>query len=80
MDHLRREFDSKSSTNKKGRSKHGVLKLFLQEVCIPGRTLLQFAVHVCRECLSICVYAFFPFDFEGGMWDLIVLVPDHCLN
>ena len=20
------------------------------------------------------------FGFEGGMWDLIVLVPDHCLS
>ena len=24
--------------------------------------------------------AFFPFGFEGGMWDLIVFVPDHCLS
>ena len=31
-----------------------------------------------RERLSICVYASFPFGFEAGMWDLIVLVPDHC--
>ena len=22
----------------------------------------------------------FPFGFEGGMWDLIELVPDHCLS
>ena len=22
----------------------------------------------------------FPFGFEGGMWDLIVLLPDHCLS
>ena len=22
---------------------------------------------------------FFPFGFEGGMWDLLVLVPDHFL-
>ena len=22
----------------------------------------------------------FPFDFEGGMWDLIVLIPGHCLS
>ena len=21
----------------------------------------------------------FPFGFEGGVWDLIVLIPDHCL-
>ena len=23
---------------------------------------------------------FFPFGFEGRMWDLIVSVPDHCLS
>ena len=22
----------------------------------------------------------FPFGYEGGMWDLIVLIPDHCLS
>ena len=24
--------------------------------------------------------SFFPFDFEGGKWDLIILIPDHCLS
>ena len=24
--------------------------------------------------------ASFPFGFEGGMWDMIVTVPDHCLS
>ena len=27
----------------------------------------------------LCV-SFFPFGFEGGMWDLIVLIPDHCIS
>ena len=27
--------------------------------------------------LRVCFFPFFYFD--GGMWDLIVLVPDHCL-
>ena len=22
----------------------------------------------------------FPLGFEGGMWDLIVMIPDHCLS
>ena len=30
--------------------------------------------------VSVCTYASFPFAFEGGMWDLIVLAPDHCLS
>ena len=25
-------------------------------------------------------YTYFPFGFEGRMWDLIVSVPDHCLS
>ena len=35
---------------------------------------------VFRERLSIFMCASFPFGFEGGMWGLIVLVPDHCLS
>ena len=30
--------------------------------------------------LALCVCASFSFDFDGGLWDLIVLVPDHCLS
>ena len=42
-------------------------------------------VCVLRWCLSVseCIFCecfFFPFGFEGGMWDLIALVPDHCLS
>ena len=22
----------------------------------------------------------FPFSFDGGLWNLIVLIPDHCLS
>ena len=31
-------------------------------------------------CRFVCVCASFPFCFEGGMWDLIVVFPDHCLS
>ena len=27
-----------------------------------------------------CVFASLPFGFQGGMRDLIVIVPDHCLS
>ena len=27
----------------------------------------------------IYVFSYFPFGFEGRMWDLIVSVPGHCL-
>ena len=31
------------------------------------------------DVLSVSVCSSFPFDFEGGMWDLIVLIPNHCI-
>ena len=41
--------------------------------------------HVCERAVhSAFVYVFncvcdsFPLDFKAGMWNLIVLVPDHC--
>ena len=30
--------------------------------------------------LSVYVFSYFPFGFEGRIWDLIVSVPDHCLS
>ena len=41
---------------------------------------MRFTLHVFYKRLSICVYTSFPFGFEGGMWDLIILVPDHFLS
>ena len=31
-------------------------------------------------CQFMYLLSYFPFGFEGRMWDLIVLVPDHCLS
>ena len=33
-----------------------------------------------RGLSSIYVFSYFPFGFEGRIWDLIVSVPDHCLS
>ena len=33
-----------------------------------------------RKLLSVYVFSYFPFGFEGRMWDPIVSVPDHCLS
>ena len=33
-----------------------------------------------RKLSSIYVFRYFPFGFEGRIWDLIVSVPDHCLS
>ena len=40
----------------------------------------RFTASVFRKLLSVYVFSYFPFGFEGRMWDLIVSVPDHCLS
>ena len=37
-------------------------------------------MRVFRECLSVCAFASFPYGFEGGIWDLIIFIPDHRLS
>ena len=38
-------------------------------------------VCVLRGCwLKFFVCSSFPFGIEGWMWDVIVLIPDHCLS
>ena len=32
------------------------------------------------NCRQFMYFSYFPFGFEGRMWDLIVSVPDHCLS
>ena len=41
---------------------------------------IRFIARVFRKLLSIYVFNYFPFSFEGRRWDLIVSVPDHCLS
>ena len=33
-----------------------------------------------RTCIIFRVCSSFPFGFEGGFWDLIILIPDRCLS
>ena len=40
----------------------------------------MFTVRFFRERLSVCVCASFPFDFESGMCNSVVLIPDNCLK
>ena len=42
--------------------------------------LIQLTVRAFRERLSVCECASFHFCFKGGMWDSILLVPDHSLS
>ena len=40
----------------------------------------RYAASAFRKLSSIYVFSYFPFGFEGRIWDLIVSVPDHCLS
>ena len=42
--------------------------------------LIRFTARAFRKLVSIYVFSYFTFSFEGRMWDLIVSVPDHCLS
>ena len=41
---------------------------------------IRLAAHALRKLLSIYAFSYFPFGFEGRIWDLIASVPDHCLS
>ena len=41
---------------------------------------IRFTASDFRKLLSMYVFSYFHFGFEGRMWDLIVSVPDHCLS
>ena len=41
---------------------------------------ILFTASAFRKLPSIYVFSYFPFAFEGRIWDLIVSVPDHCLS
>ena len=45
-----------------------------------GEMFIRFTASAFRKLLSIYVFSYFTFGFEGRMWDLIVSVPDHCLS
>ena len=42
--------------------------------------IILFTASAFRKLPSIYVFSYFPFGFEGRIWDLIVSVPDHCLS
>ena len=48
---------------------------------LSGKELfIRFTARAFRKLLSIYVFSYFPFGFEGRMLYLIVSVPDHCLS
>ena len=48
---------------------------------LSGKKLfIRFTASAFRKLLSIYVFSYFPFGFEGRMWDLIISIPGHCLS
>ena len=41
---------------------------------------IRFTARSFRKLLPLYVLSYFPFSFEGRMWDLIESIPDHCLS
>ena len=41
---------------------------------------IRFTAIAFRKLPSIYAFSYFPFGFEGRIWDLIVSVPDQCLS
>ena len=48
--------------------------------CLGKKLSIRFTARAFRELLSICIFSYFPFGFEGRIWDLIVAVPEQCLS
>ena len=45
--------------------------------CLGKELFIRFTASAFRKLLSVYVFSYFHFGFEGRMWDLIVSVPDH---
>ena len=41
---------------------------------------IRFTARAFRKLLSVYVFSYFPFGFDGRVWDLIVSVPDHSVS
>ena len=54
-----------------------VLNVKQYTICL---LFIRFTARAFRKLLSLFISSYFPFSFEGRMWDLIVSVPDHCLS
>ena len=56
------------------------IELWFSKKRLGKELFILFAASAFRKLSSIYVFSYFPFGFEGRIWDLIVSVPDHCLS
>ena len=54
--------------------------MWLNDHLFGKELFIRFTARAFRKLLSIYVFCSFPFGSEGRIWDLIVLLPDHCLS
>ena len=64
----------------RGRKQFPERKEFPAEEGNRKELFIRFTASAFRKLPSIYVFSYFPFGFEGRMWDLIVSVPNHCLS
>ena len=55
-------------------------RVLLNDHLFGKELFILFAASAFRKLPSIYVFSYFPFGFEGRIWDLIASVPDHCLS
>ena len=53
---------------------------YLNDHLFGKELFIRFTVSAFRKLPSVYVFSYFPFGFEGRMWDVIVSVPDHCFS
>ena len=54
--------------------------MLLNDYLFGKELFIRFTVRVFRECYQFFVCRSFPFGFEGGLWNVIVFIPDHCFS
>ena len=47
-------------------------------ICLGKRSSFGLMCVSFMNFINLC--SSFPFSFDGGLWNLIVLIPDHCLS
>ena len=47
-------------------------------ICLGKRSLFGLMCVSFMNFINLC--SSFPFSFDGGLWNLIVSIPDHCLS
>ena len=61
--------------------RYSFVQIHAGQLSVTGESMgFRFTASAFRKLPSIYVFSYFPFGFEGRMWDLIVSVPDHCLS